>query len=369
MSHVTDSLVPLVARRRRRPRAGRRRPPRALRGRLDAALPRPGARRGATGRHRAGRRGAGAPAARTAPPSCPRAATRGWSARACRAAARSSSAPRASRDARRGRPRGRAGRGRRGRHLAATPGPRAAAGLDAGVDLGARDSATVGGLVATNAGGTHALRHGTVRARVAALQAVLADGTIVDRPDPAQGQCRLRPLGAAGRQRGHARRHHRRALAPRTAVHEPRRRARRTRLARAGRRAADRRAPAPALAARRRLLPRRGPAARARPPATSPRPCARARRCTSCWSARRSATPTDELAQALGEAGIDDALVADRQRRARRGCGAFARATRRRISAVGIPHKLDVGVPLARLAEFAARVPRRCGASRPARGW
>ncbi|HEY3190705.1 MAG TPA: FAD-binding oxidoreductase, partial [Solirubrobacteraceae bacterium] len=57
-----------------------------------------------------------------------------------------------------------------------------AEGLDAGVDLGARDSATLGGLVATDAGGTHALRYGTVRARVAGLQAVLADGTIVDRP-------------------------------------------------------------------------------------------------------------------------------------------------------------------------------------------
>jgi FAD/FMN-containing dehydrogenase len=57
-----------------------------------------------------------------------------------------------------------------------------AAGLDAGVDLGARDTATLGGLVATDAGGTHAVRHGTVRARVAGLQAVLADGTVVDRP-------------------------------------------------------------------------------------------------------------------------------------------------------------------------------------------
>ena len=55
------------------------------------------------------------------------------------------------------------------------------AGLDAAVDFGARDSATVGGLVATDAGGMRALRHGTVRARVAGLEAVLADGGVIDR--------------------------------------------------------------------------------------------------------------------------------------------------------------------------------------------
>ena len=57
-----------------------------------------------------------------------------------------------------------------------------AAGLDAGVDFAARDSATVGGLAATNAGGIRAMRYGTVRARIAGLQAVLADGSIIERP-------------------------------------------------------------------------------------------------------------------------------------------------------------------------------------------
>jgi FAD/FMN-containing dehydrogenase len=55
------------------------------------------------------------------------------------------------------------------------------AALDPAVDLAARDSCTLGGLVATDAGGARALRHGTVRARVAGLEVVLADGTIVDR--------------------------------------------------------------------------------------------------------------------------------------------------------------------------------------------
>jgi FAD/FMN-containing dehydrogenase len=55
------------------------------------------------------------------------------------------------------------------------------AGLDVGVDLAARDSATVGGLVATNAGGERVLRHGSMRAQVVGLEAVLADGTVLRR--------------------------------------------------------------------------------------------------------------------------------------------------------------------------------------------
>jgi FAD/FMN-containing dehydrogenase len=56
-----------------------------------------------------------------------------------------------------------------------------AAGLDFGVDLAARSAATVGGLVATNAGGIRVLRYGSMRAQVTGLEAVLADGTIVSR--------------------------------------------------------------------------------------------------------------------------------------------------------------------------------------------
>jgi FAD/FMN-containing dehydrogenase len=56
-----------------------------------------------------------------------------------------------------------------------------AAGLDFGVDLAARSAATVGGLVATNAGGIRVLRYGSMRTQVAGLEAVLADGTVVSR--------------------------------------------------------------------------------------------------------------------------------------------------------------------------------------------
>jgi FAD/FMN-containing dehydrogenase len=58
-----------------------------------------------------------------------------------------------------------------------------AAGLDFGVDLAARDSATVGGMVATNAGGIRVLRYGSMREQVAGVEAVLADGRIVSRLD------------------------------------------------------------------------------------------------------------------------------------------------------------------------------------------
>ncbi|MPY95997.1 MAG: FAD-binding protein [Acidimicrobiia bacterium] len=55
----------------------------------------------------------------------------------------------------------------------------ALAGAAFGVDLGARASATVGGMVATNAGGLHFVRHGGMREQVLGLEAVLADGTVI----------------------------------------------------------------------------------------------------------------------------------------------------------------------------------------------
>jgi FAD/FMN-containing dehydrogenase len=44
--------------------------------------------------------------------------------------------------------------------------------------LGGKGSATIGGLISTNAGGTQVLRHGSMRALVLGLEAVLADGSI-----------------------------------------------------------------------------------------------------------------------------------------------------------------------------------------------
>ena len=53
------------------------------------------------------------------------------------------------------------------------------AGLDFAVDWGARASATVGGAVSTNAGGSRVVRFGTMRAQVLGVQAVLADGSVI----------------------------------------------------------------------------------------------------------------------------------------------------------------------------------------------
>lgn len=49
------------------------------------------------------------------------------------------------------------------------------------VDLGARDSATIGGMVATNAGGMRVFRFGPMRAQVMGLEYVRADGEVVQR--------------------------------------------------------------------------------------------------------------------------------------------------------------------------------------------
>jgi FAD/FMN-containing dehydrogenase len=54
-------------------------------------------------------------------------------------------------------------------------------GLDFGVDFAARESCTIGGMVATNAGGERVMRYGTMRAQLLGVEAVLPDGTVVSR--------------------------------------------------------------------------------------------------------------------------------------------------------------------------------------------
>jgi len=54
------------------------------------------------------------------------------------------------------------------------------AGWDYGVDLAARDSATIGGTVATNAGGIRVIAFGMTRTQVAGIEVVLPNGEIVE---------------------------------------------------------------------------------------------------------------------------------------------------------------------------------------------
>jgi FAD/FMN-containing dehydrogenase len=68
-----------------------------------------------------------------------------------------------------------------GATLSTVQGAARAGGLELGIDFAARESATIGGIVATNAGGERVLRHGVTRGQVSGLELVLADGSIVRR--------------------------------------------------------------------------------------------------------------------------------------------------------------------------------------------
>jgi FAD/FMN-containing dehydrogenase len=245
--------------------------------------------------------------------------------------------------------------------LAALQAHAAAAGLDAGLDLGARDGATLGGLAATNAGGVRALRHGTTRARVAGLQAVLADGSLVDRrngllKDNAGYDLPALLVGSEG------------TLGVVTGVRMrlvPRLPARVAALVPLG----SVREAAELLAALRRAAPSLESAELflddglelvlrhlGVPAPVEPR--APVYVLVEC-AARED--PTEELAAALGER---DALVAD-DTAGRERLWRFREAHTDAIAAAGVPHKLDVGVPLAQLPRFLEAAPEVVGAAAP----
>lgn len=68
-----------------------------------------------------------------------------------------------------------------GATLAAVQRAAAAAGLLFGVDLAARESATVGGMASTNAGGLRTVRYGNMGEQVLGLDIALPDGSVVHR--------------------------------------------------------------------------------------------------------------------------------------------------------------------------------------------
>jgi FAD/FMN-containing dehydrogenase len=68
-----------------------------------------------------------------------------------------------------------------GATLAAVQRAASAAGLVFGVDLAARDTATVGGMASTNAGGLRTVRYGNMGNQVIGLDVALPDGSVVRR--------------------------------------------------------------------------------------------------------------------------------------------------------------------------------------------
>jgi FAD/FMN-containing dehydrogenase len=235
--------------------------------------------------------------------------------------------------------------------LAALQAHARAAGLDAGVDFGARDSAMLGGLVACDAGGIRALRHGTVRARVAGLEAVLAGGTVVRRmsgllKDNAGYDLPALLIGSEGTLGVITRvrwrlvpRHDARALAliPLAGLQDA----------------------APLLRAVRPRLPSLDACEFMTDDGLSlvldhlrlPSPVVPRTPAYVLLEAAAGADPLPELAAALDAAGVEDAVIAD-DTASRERLWRLREAHTEAISAAGVPHKLDVGVPLGALAPF-----------------
>ena len=231
-----------------------------------------------------------------------------------------------------------------------------AAGEDAGLDFGARDSCTVGGVVACDAGGPRALRHGTARAHVAGLEAVLADGSVISRlaglPKDNAGYSLPELLVGSEGTLGIITRVRWRltTLMPsRVAVLVPLDSARE-----AAELLTALRASAPSLESCDFFLDdglqmvlehqRRQSPLRTRAPFYVLAECA----------ARTD--PTAEVADALAQAGVDDALVAD-DTASRESLWLLREGHTDAINAAGVPHKLDVGVPLDQLDRYLEEVP------------
>jgi FAD/FMN-containing dehydrogenase len=243
-----------------------------------------------------------------------------------------------------------------GATLAALQDAARAAGLDAGLDFAARDSCTVGGVVACDAGGARALAHGTARAHVAGLEAVLADGAVISRlsgltKDNAGYDLASLLIGSEGtlgiitrvRWRLEPLLHSRvAALVPLGSAAE------------AAALLAALRVHAPSLDSCDFFLDEGLQLVldhqRRESPLADRAPVYVLAECVG------RSDPTDELAEALTQAGVLDALIAD-DTTSRERLWALREGHTEAINAAGIPHKLDVGVPLRELDRFLERVP------------
>jgi FAD/FMN-containing dehydrogenase len=239
-------------------------------------------------------------------------------------------------------------------------------GLDYGVDFAARESCTVGGMAATNAGGERVLRYGTTRAQVLGVEAVLADGTVVSRlgglPKDNTGYDMVSLLVGSEGTLGVLTRLRLRLvpLYPGRAVALV---------------AVDDTAAAVALVTRLRgALPSLEAAelflaaglALVREKTGLPAPFAEEHPAYVLVECAQRADPTDELLAALEEcAEVRDATVAT-DVRGRHALWAYRESHTEAINAAGVPVKLDVAVPLPALADCVASLPKTIAAACPA---
>ena len=232
-----------------------------------------------------------------------------------------------------------------------------AEGFDVGVDFAARDSCTVGGMVATNAGGERVLRYGTMRAQVLGLEAVLADGSVVSRlgglPKDNTGYDIVSLLAGSEGTLGIATRLRLRLVpllpgraVALIAVHDT------SAAVDVVRRLRDR---LPALEAAELFFA--DGLALVRDKAGLPAPFAEDHPAYVLVECAQHADPTEDLLAALEECnGIRDATVAS-DPRGRHALWAYRESHTESINAAGVPVKLDVAVPLPSLPAAVAELP------------
>ncbi|MDQ2728503.1 MAG: FAD-binding oxidoreductase, partial [Actinomycetota bacterium] len=233
----------------------------------------------------------------------------------------------------------------------------AGAGLSFPVDLAARDSATVGGMIATNAGGLHVLRYGSMRAQVLGVEAVLGTGAVISRlsglvKDNTGYDLSQLLIGSEGTL-GFVTRARLRlvpALAERVAmlIGLPTTAAALDVLATLRRRAEGLEAIEIFFAEGLELVRAH---AGLPPPLSASWPVYLVAECAT------GTDRSDELFEALAELDLDEqatAVATDGPGRDR--LWAYREGHTEAVSALGIPHKLDVTLPISRLADFDADV-------------
>ncbi len=240
------------------------------------------------------------------------------------------------------------------------------AGFDFGVDIGPRESCTIGGMVAANAGGVHVLRHGMMAAQVIGVEAVLADGTLVGRvpalrKDNAGYHLAALLAGSEGTLGVVTRAHLR--LVPAL----PERAVALIGLDDAAAALAMIRRVRPALPSLSALEVLLVEALDLVCRQTGAAPPLRGRHgVVLLVECAGRTSPTEELLAALEGAGplVRESVVADDAAAVRR-LWRYRDVAGEAVNAVGVPHKLDVAVPLGAIPEFVTRVQSAVSAAAP----